>query len=40
MLTLWSSELINAFLEKVEVAEYDYGYKLQFLKKLKLCTQN
>ena len=41
MPTLWSSEVNEAFLEQVKVAEQDYDYiMLQFFKKEKLCTQN
>ena len=40
MPTIWSSEVNKSILKQVEVVEQDSGYKLQFLKKLKLCTQN
>ena len=38
--TVWSSDVNKAILEQVIVAEYNYYYMLQFLKKQHLCTQN
>ena len=35
-----SPEINKAILEQVKVAEWDYDYMLQFLKKQKLRTQN
>ena len=39
MSTFWVSEVNIEILEQENVAKWNYGYMLQFLKKLKLCTQ-
>ena len=40
MPALWSSEVSKAILKKLKVERGDSGYVLQFLKKLKVYTQN
>ena len=40
MPTLWISEVNIEILEQENMAKWNDGYMVQFLKKLKLCTQN
>ena len=40
MPTFRSSKINKAIVEHVKVPEWDYGYMIQFLKKLKLCIHN